>query len=246
METTMFKVETPIFEGPLELLLHLIQKRKLYISDISLAQVADEYISYIQKNSQQNIQDRMSFITIASTLLLIKSKSLLPTLELSYEEEEDIKNLEVRLFVYDVIQGVAKSVVQPTYLAKPSFPRKISRTQKKEVVFSPDSSITQESLFLSIHTVIASVPTPQAKKPNVFIEKTESIETIIDNLASRIQKSLSMSFTHFSDASHKKTDHGKKVHVIVSFLALLELVRQGLVDAKQKETGDIDILHLSQ
>jgi len=244
-ETTIFKVETPVFEGPLDLLLHLVQKRKLFISDISLAQVADEYVSYIQKTSEKSIQDRISFVTIASTLILIKSKSLLPALELSYEEEEDIKNLEMRLFLYDIMQGVAKNIIQKSYFIKPSFPSKISKTKKKEVFFHPDPLLNQESLHGAIYSVISAIPSPQPKKPKIILEKTESIETIIENLTVRIQKTLSLSFSHFADTSHKKTDQGKKVHVIVSFLALLELVRQGLVDAKQEAAGDIDIFHLS-
>jgi hypothetical protein len=89
-----FQVKTHIFEGPLDTLLSLIEKRKLFINDISLAQVADDYISYVKSLNDFPIADSAHFILIASTLVLIKSKSLLPTLTLSEEEESSIEDLE--------------------------------------------------------------------------------------------------------------------------------------------------------
>ena len=95
-----FKVRVGEFEGPLELLLDLIEKRKLHISDVSLSQVADEFIEYTKSIEDFPIADSADFILVASTLLLIKSKSLLPNLELTVEEEENIGELEKRLALY--------------------------------------------------------------------------------------------------------------------------------------------------
>lgn len=78
-----FKIKTEVFEGPLDLLLSLVEKRKLFISDISLASVTDEYINHINKLPEYSMDDRTQFILIASTLLLIKAKSLLPNLPLT-------------------------------------------------------------------------------------------------------------------------------------------------------------------
>src|SRR3989344_4410007 len=95
-----FKIHIEGFEGPLELLLSLIEKRKLPINDVSLASVTDEYILHIQQQKEFPLSETSHFILIASTLLLIKSKSLLPTLELTEEEAGDIENLERRLKLY--------------------------------------------------------------------------------------------------------------------------------------------------
>jgi len=240
METEVFSIKTEVFEGPLPLLLHLIQKRKLFINDISLASVADEYIDYIKRGASLSIHSRASFIAVASTLLLIKSKSLLPTLELTQDEEEDIKKLELRLFFYKTIQEASQVHIGPLFLKYPSY----GRTAKplKEVIFSPDTQITRDSLHDNILDILRAIPEPQSKKPEVYIEKVISLEDMISSLTDRIQRSMKMSFNQFSDASHKETDQGKKVHVIVSFLALLELVRQGIVQADQGERhGDIEI-----
>ncbi len=91
-----YLVKTHIFEGPLDTLLSLIEKRKLFINDISLAQVADDYIAYIKSLNEFPIADSSHFILIASTLVLIKSKSLLPDLNLTTEEQESIDDLEDR------------------------------------------------------------------------------------------------------------------------------------------------------
>lgn len=240
MNTEVFSIKTEVFEGPLPLLLHLIQKRKLFINDISLASVADEYIDHIKRGTGLSIHSRASFIAIASTLLLIKSKSLLPTLELTQDEEEDIKKLELRLFFYKTIQEASQNHVGPLFLKNPAYAR--TAKQLKEVVFSPDKAISKESLHDNILDVLRTIPEPQKKNPEVFIEKVVSLEEMISSLTDRIQKSIKMSFNQFSDSSHKETDQGKKVHVIVSFLALLELVRQGIVDAAQGDRhGDIEI-----
>src|SRR4051812_32375972 len=99
-----FLVKHEQFEGPLDLLLSLIEKRKLFINDISLAKVADDFINHIKNFEQFPIGESANFILIASTLLLIKSKSLLPTLQLTEEEQGSIEDLETRLKIYQRIK----------------------------------------------------------------------------------------------------------------------------------------------
>lgn len=240
MNAHAFSIKTEVFEGPLPLLLHLIQKRKLHINDISLASVSDEYLDYLRGAQNLSIQIRASFIAVASTLLLIKSKSLLPTLELTSDEEEDIKKLELRLFFYKTIQEAGQETVAPRFMKTPGFPR--NGKPLREIVFSPDPVLTTTSLHDNILDVLRGIPEPIAKHPELTVEKIMSLEEMISSLTERIQKSMKMSFAQFSDSSHKETDQGKRVHVIVSFLALLELVRQGIVEADQGERhGDISI-----
>src|SRR5690348_15518485 len=104
-------VKTPVYEGPLEVLLELIEKRKLLINDISLAEVTQEYIDRVQAMGELPIGEIADFVALAATLLLIKSRSLLPTLELSDNESRDIKELEYRLAIYQIIKEASKSLV---------------------------------------------------------------------------------------------------------------------------------------
>src|SRR3990167_5690510 len=98
--TDSYTVRTQVFEGPLDLLLELVTKRKLFVNDVSLAQVTDDFIRYIDERGEIPLGESAEFILVASTLMLIKSRSLLPMLELTEEEEESIHDLENRLALY--------------------------------------------------------------------------------------------------------------------------------------------------
>jgi segregation and condensation protein A len=83
-----YVVKAGSFEGPLEVLLGLIEERKLFINEISLASVTNEYLSYVRSLGGKNLPDATDFVVIAATLVLIKSRSLLPNLELTVDEKE--------------------------------------------------------------------------------------------------------------------------------------------------------------
>src|SRR3954470_21241732 len=103
-----FSLETEVFQGPLEALLDLIEARKLSISEISLAEVTDAYLAYIEKLPELPLGETAQFILVAATLLLIKSRALLPTLELSSDERESVEELERRLARYALVRKAAK------------------------------------------------------------------------------------------------------------------------------------------
>lgn len=226
-----FVIKQEQFEGPLDLLLSLIEKRKLHINDITLAKVADDFLSYTRNLQDFPISESANFILIASTLVLIKSKSLLPGLSLSVEEETNIKDLEKRLKIYEYMRNVARSV-------REDFGKKIifaPLNRKFDVVFSPDESMTLSRLAQGIHDVLQNIPKKEIL-PKAIVEKVMSLEDMIDNLTVRIQSNLKMSFKEFSGA-HKQAH---KVNIIVSFLAMLELVKQGILSVSQdKHFSDI-------
>lgn len=223
-----FVIKHEQFEGPLDLLLTLIEKRKLFVNDISLSKVTDDYVEYLQKNSF-TMSDAASFILIASTLLLIKSKSLLPTLNLTSEEESDISDLEARLSLYEIYRSASLKI-------KEIFGKNIlySRNKTKIInpVFSPDESMTVTNIKNAAYSVIAAIPKKE-KLPEVTVKKIMSLEEMIDTLTDRVQKNLRMSFKDFSGTK-------ERVEVIVAFLALLELVKNGAITVEQdKNFSDI-------
>jgi len=232
-----FLVKTHIFEGPLDTLLSLIEKRKLFINDISLAQVADDYISYIKSLENFPIADSAHFILIASTLVLIKSKSLLPTLTLTEEEQHSIEDLEKRLAEYQKYKALSRHLrdrfgIHTEYLRLPS--------KEKMIVFTPDQNTTVERIHETIRSVIAQIPKKEFV-PKAIVSKVISLEEMMDNLAKRITESMKMSFKDFS--GHGATGSPQvKINVIVSFLAMLELVKQGIIQVRQdKDFHDIEI-----
>jgi segregation and condensation protein A len=227
-----FKIKTTVFEGPLEVLLNLIEKRKLLINDISLAQITDDFIAYTQRYSEFPTAQSADFILVASTLLLIKSKSLLPSLALTSEEQADIQDLETRLKIYKRIKELSVHV-KALFGARIIF----ERAERRDItpVFSPEDTITLSGVLESLKRVIASLPKKEFL-PKAIVRKVISLEEMIGNLADRIQSSLRMSFRQFSG------DAKDKVTIIVGFLAMLELVKQGAISVNQDARfGDIDM-----
>jgi segregation and condensation protein A len=246
MEKGRWSVKTAQFEGPLELLLELIEKRKLFISDVSLSTVADDFIQYLNQLEHFPVAESAQFILVASTLLLIKSKSLLPTLALSSEEEENIHDLEKRLMLYQRIRQLSGHL-------KARWGKEIifekNQSSAIEPVFSPDASMTIPALHAAIRSVLAAMPAKE-HIPAAIVRKVISLEEMIANLSDRISASLKMSFTEFSGKSRaaggKAADPSgmreHKVHIIVSFLAMLELVKRGVLAVRQEnDFGDIEM-----
>ena len=234
MEKDIFQVKTTGFEGPFGVLLELIEKRKLFINDVSLASVTEEYLQYMNKLGGLHPAEVASFVLVASTLILIKSKSLLPNLSLTSEEEGDIKNLEERLRLYELFTKLGGNI-------KNNFGKKIifaPQERKNEIlVFLPDAQITKESMMGFVKNVLGSMP-KKVFLPQVEVRKVISIEEMIDKLTQRIQESVKMSFRDLHGKIASKED---KVTMIVGFLAMLELVRNGILQVAQ-ENNFADII----
>jgi len=232
METEMYKVKTPIFEGPLELLLNLIEKRKLLINEISLAAVADDFIVYAKGLEKFPVSESANFILIASTLVLIKSKSLLPQLNLTEEEEGSMVELKRRLKIYQRTRQLSREVGILFGKNQIFLPRPPERVP----IFSPDSYFSIVSASKFIREILKNLPKPE-KLARAVVEKVISLEETIENLAQRVNTCLKMSFCEFA-----KVGSEKKVNVIVGFLAMLELVKQGVIAVTQdKNFGDIEM-----
>lgn len=229
----IFTIKTPEFEGPLDLLLSLVEKRKLFINDISLAKVTDDFISHVQNFEKLPMGEAAKFILVASTLLLIKSRSLLPSLTLSEEEEQDMHDLETRLKIYKRIKDASLNI-KDLFGSEMIFSQSQSRPIRP--VFSPHESMNLSSLIQAIKDIIEALPKKEMI-PKAVIRKVISLEEMIDNLTKRITQGLKMKFSDFSKI-HKE----ERVNVIVGFLAMLELVKQGVILVSQnKMFGDIDM-----
>jgi segregation and condensation protein A len=241
MEPNTFQIKTTGFEGPFGLLLNLIEKRKLFINDVSLSAVTEDYLSYMNKLGGLPPSEVSSFVLVASTLLLIKSKSLLPNLDLTSEEEGDIKSLEERLRLYELFIRLGGNI-------KNNFGRKIifapNERKNENIIFLPDEQITKDSMMTFAQNVLGSMP-KKIFMPEVEVKKVISIEEMIDKLTERIKTALTINFKDFSGHSGKAVTREEKVVVIVGFLAMLELVRQGIMDAMQ-ENEEIILQRISE
>lgn len=220
----VFKTKVGEFEGPLDLLLVLIEKRKMHISQVSLAQVADDYVNYLKNQENGSMEALANFIMVASTLMLIKSLALLPGLQLSEEEKESVTDLEDRLKRLKRVRELSTHI-------KDRFGRDIIFAREEGstpmTVFSPTREITLSNLLLTIKNLVTNLPVREII-PQAIIKKVISLEEVISDLASRVNRALKMSFSDFVK------DKTEKVNIIVSFLGMLELVKQGVINIEQK------------
>lgn len=229
---TAYQVKTKIFEGPMHLLLELVENRKLFVNEVSLSEVTDEYLKHVRALPEMEYADMTSFLLVAATLILIKSRSLLPNLTLSEEEKKDIGSLETRVRLYALVQKIGE-IIKEKFGQEIIFSREEFRNE--EVVFAPDTSLSIVKLHEALKGVIAAIPKKEIL-PEIEVKKVISIEEMLENLTKRIEEGMKLSFSTFSSPSGQagapKTKE-EKVIIIVSFLAMLELVRQGIMDVLQ-------------
>jgi segregation and condensation protein A len=232
-----FTVKLDRYEGPYTKLLELITDRKLSITEISLVSVADDYISYIKALDQKNVLDISQFIVVASTLMLMKAKSLLPGVVYTEEEEKQVYDLEFKLELYALL--VQASTQVRTLYAKRTLYSRSYKLQKNVHVFVPDERVTSIFLQSVISLTLQSFIIPKALA-KVAVEQALRIENVIEKLLDRIKNVSSMSLLSLADNVGSKEDQ-KKV-LIVNFIALLELLRTGSIHAEQHvDGGDITI-----
>lgn len=241
MEESGYKIKTQSFEGPLDLLLSLIEKKKLHISDVSLAEVTDDYISYIQSNAHRDLPDITLFLSVAATLVLIKSKMLLDGGTLADEDLQNAEhNLEERLRLLGALRSGTEAYLKSIPSPYVEFRR---RRAISSVSFIPHDSVTVQGLFELAKALSENLPEEKEELKKISILRVMTLEEMIGKitvsisaLRGRTSFSTLAHSAEFPDMSYKE----KKVSVIVSFLAVLELVRSGLMDAEQENTyGDI-------
>lgn len=218
-----FSLSTTAFQGPLEVLLDLIEERKMSVSDISLAEVTDSYLAYVEKLPSLPLGETAQFILVASTLLLIKSRALLPTMELSEDERESVQELERRLARLRLIRQVAKLLKKewgraPLVLAR--------RAPLREPVFMP-SDVSIPVILHAVQRLVSILP-----KPERLIEATVAPVLKLEEVIVQVKDRLTKAFkAKFSELTRSRGRH----EVIVYFLAMLELVRSGSASVSQEK-----------
>jgi segregation and condensation protein A len=241
-----FTVRQNKFEGPYHKLLELIEARKLLISEFSLAQIADEYISYIQSIEEKEKGDMSQFIVIASTLMLIKAKSLLPAIEYTSEEKKDISELESKLRLYKVLSDNAKALQRSW--SKEKLIMNKDRSKIDEQVFAPGN--LSQALLQSV-SILTIVKFPKLERlRNVAVLQAIKLEDVIQNIMERIQKASEFTLKSFATSISNVDQNASsatpekireiKSNIIVSFLAILTLIKGNMLSAEQTDNhGDI-------
>ncbi len=227
------------FEGPLALLVKLIDSAELDITQLSLAKVADQYIAHLRSLTNLNPEEMADFLVVASRLLLIKAKALLPYL--LPEEEQAIEEFEEQLRMYKEFMEATNRLEKMASGKKFMFVREFNR---KAIVanlgiFAPPTNLTaqglKEILLNIVDQLIPPAPPLEEETLTMVISLEEKIEMIQKNFVEKIR-------SRFSELISKASS---KVEVIVSFLAMLELMKQRTISADQDELfSEIEIFRL--
>jgi segregation and condensation protein A len=214
-----FKLEQ--FEGPLDLLLKLIEEEKLDITTVSLAKVADEYLRYIESLETVNPEELADFLVVAAKLLLIKSRSLLPVVEI----ETDEIDLEKQLKIYREYLEASKLVAARLGKKKFMYLREASPALM-EPIFSPPPQLNVDELKSLMLEVLAKIE-PIINIPEAVIERTISISEKIQHIKDLVARAEGTNFRTLLGLANNRTE------IIVTFLALLELIKEEHITFQQ-------------
>ncbi|MDP3785415.1 MAG: segregation/condensation protein A [bacterium] len=221
------------FSGPLGLLLNLVEEQKLSINEISLAEIAEKYIVYLKSLEEMPKDELAAFLVIASTLMLIKSRSLLPGVKLSEEEEMDIKELETRLKTFQFFKELSQHIRELNKTNRHLFGREAYLGMS--AVFFPPEGLKIGDFKKMMDEILEAVPKTE-KLPEGTLGKMISIEDKMAEIQERLNQMLALTFDELKNSAREK------IEVIVSFLAMLELVKQGwLILDQQKLFGGIEL-----
>jgi segregation and condensation protein A len=233
---TAYTIKVPVFEGPLDLLLHLIKENKIDIYDIPISLITNQYLEYLELMKELNLEIASEFLVMAATLIYIKSRMLLPADEsISSETEEDPReNLVQRLLEYQSIKEASLLLKEREELWSNVFSRPL---------LEDDSSIEPELyLFdLNIFDLIAALKKVIAKAPPETVTITKETLTVKERISSILDILENKNIVKFEDLFY---DNKTKLMIIVTFLALLEILRLNLARAYQD--GDFGAIWITR
>jgi len=218
-----YKIKLEKFEGPLDLLLQLIEANEMPITEVSLASVTEQYVFHIKNISDKNPEELADFLLIASKLLLIKSRTLIPSMDLGMEE--DGISLEDQLKLYKEYAEASKMVHGIIIKHAFTYPRERAPLQKG-IFMPPQGTVPKklEEVFKNVLLMLA----PIANLPKIAMQRVVSIKEKIEELRNIILSKAEVSFKSLIRGAKNK------IEVIVSFLALLELIKQKIISVNQE------------
>ena len=234
-----YKLRLDIFEGPLDLLLYLIKKNELGITDISISEVTEQYMQYIEMMQMLNLDIVGDFLVMAATLMQIKSRMLLPPDPSEEEEEEEDPREELveRLLEYKKFKEIADDLKDKESLRQDQFARLVDEEKTKQMKEEAKEVYYDVNLFdliTAFKKALSNVP----KKDVYEVEKEEftidqKIHDILHLLLDRAHVSLDNLFVRSRS----------KMEIIVTFMAILELIRlKEIVAVQRRPFEEIEVM----
>jgi segregation and condensation protein A len=225
----MINVKLEKFEGPLSLLLKIIEAEKMDIAEISLAKIADQYVEFIRNTADIDPDSMADFLLVAAKLLYIKSKILLPYL--FQEEEENGDDLERQLRMYreflEAMKKIEARLAEKQFMFAPTERKMLKMIGAEEKFFAPPKKITKEEVVIIFKEFLVSKKI--VKLEEEVIHHKVNIDEKIQGIHAALLNRINLSFREFLAKAESKTE------VIVSFLAVLELMKQKTISVEQGE-----------
>ncbi|MCC6759527.1 MAG: segregation/condensation protein A [Candidatus Omnitrophica bacterium] len=234
-----YKIKLDIFEGPLDLLLFLIKKNDIDICNIPIVKVTDQYIEYIEMMKMLDLEVVGEFLVMAATLLQIKSRMLLPPDPSGLEQEEIDPRDELvqRLQEYRVFKEIAEQLKGKEGERQNFFSRQIDEEARKEMENDAKEVYFEANLFDLINAFSAALSKVKEDKTYEVSKEEFTVEQKIHDILHTLLKNNSMLLTEIFAAARSK------VEMIVSFMAILELIRLKEVLVVQKRLfSDIEVM----
>ena len=239
--TISYKLEK--FEGPLDLLLHLIEKNKIDIYDIPIVEITKQYLDYVNQMEKEDLNIVSDFLVMAATLLDIKSRMLLPALEVEEDGEETDPRAELvaRLLEYKKYKLLAQELAEmedqagDVLFKKPTVPREVAK-------YEPPVDLDQvlDGLTLAkLQRIFDSVMRRQKEKVDPIRSKFGTIKREPISLETKIMDVMHYARKHRKFSFRQMLERQRdKLEVVVSFLAILELMKIGKIHLTQEHTFD--------
>jgi segregation and condensation protein A len=236
--SSSYQVALPVFEGPLDLLLHLIEREELDITQVSLAQITNQYLDYLARLSDRDPESLADFLVVAAKLLLIKSRVLLPQPPTPpvYDEEDVGEDLVRQLIEYRRFKGAAHWLKEMDDQGLRAYLRLAGAPPLEQPVDLGD--VTLDDLLVAVRQVLAVKP-PAPSVDSTVPPVTITIADQMVFLERRVARSRTVSFRRLLGRATSRLE------VIVTLLALLEMIKQRKVTVQQDRLfGDIQIVRM--
>lgn len=229
-----YKLKLDVFEGPLDLLLYLIKKNDIDISDIPITEITEQYMEYIDMMKLLDLDMVGDFLVMAATLMQIKSRMLLPPDPIEEEEiEEDPRDeLVRRLQEYKRFKNVADALKEKETRRKDFFARTVDEEEKKRLVNDAKETFIEASLFDLINALSDALNKAPEEILHEIVTEEFTVEQKIHDILHCLLKESEVSLTDLFKTSRSKSE------MVVIFLAILELIRLQEIKAVQKRTFD--------
>lgn len=226
----LLNVNLPVFEGPLDLLLDLIRKKKMDIKDIPLAEICEPYLEYLEMMEEFNMDIAIEFLDIASTLILIKSKTLLPRksddLEESEEEFDTEEQLRQKLIEYQKFKQLAEDLNQRELLGRDVFPRPELEADEENAIEPAMDELSIYGLLKAYHEVLKK---RSYLKPHEVQQEEFSIDRKILELLKIFKSGNVQLFICLCPRNSTRSE------IIIAFIAILELSKLTLLQLYQMQ-----------